>query len=68
MNQAMQDDESRGIIAYASDESYWNRYLIDHPPTLELSPDYCCTLELRDKRWWHTRRITHLAKDDELRT
>ena len=68
MNQAMIDDESRGIIAYASDESYWNRYLIDHPPTLELSPDYCCTLELRDKRWWHTRRITHLAKDDALRT
>jgi histo-blood group ABO system transferase len=63
MDAAMREDERRGIVAYASDESYWNRYLLQHPPTLELSPDYCCTLEARDKRWWHTRRITHLPKD-----
>ena len=34
-------DTAKGITAVWHDESHWNRYLIDHPPTLELSPSYC---------------------------
>lgn len=29
------------IIAVWHDESHWNRYCIDHPPTVILSPSYC---------------------------
>jgi histo-blood group ABO system transferase len=35
-------DSSAGIVAKWHDESHWNRYLIDHPPTKVLSPSYCC--------------------------
>lgn len=34
-------DLDRGIIAVWHDESHWNRYCIDYPPTLILSPSYC---------------------------
>jgi histo-blood group ABO system transferase len=34
-------DLSKGIIAVWHDESYLNRYLMDHPPTIVLSPSYC---------------------------
>jgi histo-blood group ABO system transferase len=35
------DDLNRGYIAVWHDESHWNRYCIDHPPTVILSPSYC---------------------------
>jgi histo-blood group ABO system transferase len=35
------NDYSRGIIAVWHDESHWNRYCIDHKPTLILNPSYC---------------------------
>lgn len=35
------DDLSRGVIAVWHDESHWNRYCIDNPPTVILSPSYC---------------------------
>lgn len=35
------DDLSRGIIAVWHDESHWNRYCIDHKPTVILNPSYC---------------------------
>lgn len=34
-------DESNGITAVWHDESHWNRYLFENPPTLELDPGYC---------------------------
>lgn len=34
-------DEDRGITAVWHDESHWNRYLFENPPTLELDPGYC---------------------------
>lgn len=34
-------DLQRGIIAVWHDESHWNRYCIDHPPTVILNPSYC---------------------------
>lgn len=39
--QNINDDLSRGIIAIWHDESHWNRYCIDHKPTVVLSPSYC---------------------------
>ena len=35
------DDLSNGLIARWHDESHWNRYCVDHPPTVILSPSYC---------------------------
>lgn len=35
------EDLKNGIIAVWHDESHWNRYCIDHPPTIILSPSYC---------------------------
>jgi histo-blood group ABO system transferase len=37
----IESDLDRGIIAVWHDESHWNRYCIDYPPTLILSPSYC---------------------------
>ncbi len=34
-------DLNAGIVAVWHDESHWNRYCIDHPPTLILTPSYC---------------------------
>jgi len=46
--EAMQDiaerideDMANEITAEWHDESHWNRYLIDHPPSIALSPEYC---------------------------
>lgn len=35
------EDYKKGIIAVWHDESHMNRYFIDHPPTVKLSPSYC---------------------------
>ena len=35
------EDLSNGIIPMWHDESYWNRYCVDYPPTVILSPSYC---------------------------
>lgn len=39
--QKIYKDAEIGYIAIWHDESYWNRYCIDFPPTLMLSPSYC---------------------------
>lgn len=35
------DDLARGVIAKWHDESHLNRYFIDNPPSIVLSPSYC---------------------------
>jgi histo-blood group ABO system transferase len=42
-------DTGRGIVAVWHDESHLNRYLVDHPPSVSLSPAYCFPEE-----WYHT--------------
>lgn len=37
----IQEDLNGGIIAVWHDESHWNRYCIDFPPTVILDPSYC---------------------------
>ena len=39
--QKVQEDQEKGITAIWHDESHWNRYLKDNPPTVILSPSYC---------------------------
>ena len=34
-------DAARGITAVWHDESHLNRYLVDHPPAVTLTPSYC---------------------------
>lgn len=37
----IENDFKKNVISVWHDESHMNRYLIDNPPTLELSPSYC---------------------------
>jgi histo-blood group ABO system transferase len=45
----IRDDTERGVVAVWHDESHLNRYLVDHPPSVSLSPAYCFPEE-----WYHT--------------
>ncbi len=40
-NERIEQDLARNIIAKWHDESHLNRYFIDNPPTVILSPSYC---------------------------
>lgn len=54
------DDEKRNIIALWHDESYMNKYMLTHPPTLELDPSYAFP------QHWDlpfSAKILHLHKD-----
>jgi len=42
MAEAIEADEAIGYIADWHDESHWNAYLARNPPTVSLSPSYCC--------------------------
>jgi hypothetical protein len=53
-----------GIVARWHDESHWNRYLIDHPPSLVLSPSYCCYPDGRSAEF--EPRISVVLKDAAL--
>jgi histo-blood group ABO system transferase len=39
--QRVNNDLKQGVIAVWHDESHWNRYCIDHKPTVILTPSYC---------------------------
>lgn len=41
LSERIADDYKRGLIAVWHDESHMNRYFIDNPPTVQLSPSYC---------------------------
>ena len=49
MAERIDADQAKGITAVWHDESHWNRYLIDHEPTLVLSPSYCWYPDGRSK-------------------
>jgi histo-blood group ABO system transferase len=71
MDAAIADDERRGITAWWHDESHWNRYLIDHPPAVELGHDYMCPADpLRGcPGLTQTQRIVIVEKNNrEVRT
>ena len=60
MDAAIRDNEQRGITAVWHDESHWNRYLIDHPPTVELSPAYMSPANY----YLDTQRIVIVSKNN----
>ena len=41
ISERVNTDLQNGVIALWHDESHMNRYMIDNPPTLSLSPSYC---------------------------
>ena len=64
------DDLIRGVIALWHDESHMNRYLIDNPPTLSLTPSYCFAEEqMQNPDYPYEAKIIALRKDhNELRS
>ena len=64
IRQWIDDDLQRGVMAAWHDESYLNRYAIDHPPAVVLSPSYCFSEEhLNHPRYPHRPKIVALQKD-----
>ena len=63
-------DLENGIIALWHDESQMNRYLIDNPPTLSLTPSYCFAEEqMHNSDYPYETKIISLKKDhNELRS
>lgn len=53
-------DLEKGLIAEWHDESHWNRYCIDNPPTVILSPSYCYP---ENWKMPYKRRLLALDKD-----
>ena len=63
-------DLVKGVIALWHDESQMNRYLIDNPPTLSLTPSYCFAEEfMGNPDYPYEPKIIALKKNhDELRS
>jgi len=57
-------DLKRKIVAIWHDESHINRYFIDNPPEVILSPSYCYPEELQLP---YKKRLLALCKDQEKR-
>lgn len=62
--QNIDDDLKRGIIAVWHDESHWNKYLVEHKPTIVLSPSYCYVMAYK-KRLPYVPRLVALDKNHE---
>ena len=63
-------DLEKDVIALWHDESHMNRYLIDNPPTLSLTPTYCFAEEqIGNKDYPYQPKIIALKKNhSELRS
>ena len=63
-------DLENDVIALWHDESQMNRYLIDNPPTLSLTPSYCFAEEqMQNPDYPYEAKIIALKKDHhELRS
>jgi histo-blood group ABO system transferase len=62
-------DLENSIVAVWHDESHMNRYMIDNPPTLELSPEYCYPEpELGRHSQYDPKIIALLKNHNELRS
>jgi histo-blood group ABO system transferase len=63
-------DLENNVVALWHDESHLNRYLIDNPPTLSLTPSYCFAEEqLANTNYPYSPKIIALKKKhEELRT
>lgn len=62
-------DLENNIVAVWHDESHMNRYLIDNPPTVSLTPSYCYAEEFLGTDYPHLPKIVALKKNhNALRT
>ena len=62
-------DLNNGIVAVWHDESHMNRYLIDNPPSLSLTPSYCYAEEFWGTDYPYEPKIVALKKNhNELRS
>lgn len=62
-------DLDNGIVALWHDESHMNRYMVDTPPTLELSPEYCYPEpELGRHSQYNPKIIALLKNHNEVRS
>ncbi|XP_078580825.1 histo-blood group ABO system transferase 1-like [Branchiostoma floridae x Branchiostoma japonicum] len=57
------EDNNNGIEAIWHDESYLNRYFVDHPPTRILSPEYCFPRDYWYMPWVKYKRVVASLKD-----
>lgn len=68
MKKSITDDLSKNYVARWNDESHWNRYLFDNPPSIVLSPSYVypdSMIEEYYKKLWgrdYVPRIITLTK------
>ena len=62
-------DLENDVIALWHDESHMNRYMIDNPPTLSLTPSYCFAEEFYGSNYPYEPKIIALKRNkDELRS
>ena len=62
-------DLEKGVVALWHDESHMNRYLIDNPPALQLTPTYCYAEEFYGTDYPYEPKIIALKKNhNELRS
>lgn len=62
-------DLENNVIALWHDESHMNRYLIDNPPSLSLTPSYCFAEEFYNADYPYEPKIIALKKNhSELRS
>jgi histo-blood group ABO system transferase len=63
-------DLEKGVVALWHDESHMNRYLIDNPPSVSLTPTYCFAEEMMNNpQYPFEPKIIALKKNhDELRS
>jgi histo-blood group ABO system transferase len=62
-------DLENNIVAVWHDESHMNRYMIDNPPTLSLTPSYCYAEEFYGTDYPYEPKIIALKKNhNELRS
>jgi histo-blood group ABO system transferase len=62
-------DLEKNIVALWHDESHMNRYMIDNPPTLSLTPSYCYAEEFYGSDYPYDPKIIALKKNHtELRS
>jgi histo-blood group ABO system transferase len=60
LSQRIDQDLKLGVIPEWHDEAHWNRYCIDHPPTIILTPSYCYPEKWKLK---YPKKLLALDKD-----
>jgi histo-blood group ABO system transferase len=56
MAEGVDQDTKKGITAVWHDESHWNRYLRDYPPSKVLSPSYCYPEGYAEQYGWSSKQ------------